>query len=104
MSASVQTTTRPFAARVPALRAEPGPAVLREPDHPDRAARREVGQLVERAVRGAVVHDDDLVRVRQRLERRLDAIDLGAQVARLVVHGKDHAHVECRDVWRQRRA
>ena len=42
-----------------------------------------------RAVVGAVVDDDDLVAVRRRVQRGRDAVDLRAQVPRLVVDGQD---------------
>ena len=72
----------PRAACEPARRADPLPAVLVELDEPDAV---DLAELLAGAVVGTVVDDDDLERVRRRLQRSPDPVDLRAEMTLLVV-------------------
>ena len=93
MSTSVHTVTRPRAAWVPALRAEPDPRFWQELDEADALdAGRDLGGIVG----GAVVDDDDLVAVVGGVHRGADPGDLRLEVLGLVVDRQDDRDVERR--------
>ena len=76
----------------PGAASRAGTTVDRMADQPDVLDR---GQLDLRAVVRTVVHNDDLVRVGGRVEGGADAVDLGAEMALLVVDRQHDAHVAC---------
>lgn len=84
MSASVQTTTAPRAASVPTRRTA---RALVDPlaNQPDAVAGH---QVVDRAVSGCVIDNDDLPRVPARLQARSNSSEFGVKMAGLVVDGE----------------